>query len=285
MFRIDRLGEIDVPAALRLSAQAGWNQIEADWVRLVRLWPEYCVAGWVDGEVVATGTLAVYRGEGAAVGWVGMILVGESQRRRGYAGAVLDAIIAAAERGGVSLLGLDATELGRPVYAARGFAEHSGMERLLRPAGAGVGEFGLARGLREWDWAGVESLDRRATGVDRSQLLRQLSGEPGARCRVVASDAGVSAFGFLRRGRAAYHLGPLVAEHPDLADDLCNCLLAEATDGPVLIDVPRPNPVACVLAAAGFSAVRQLARMTRPASAAPVLAGPLVFAASSFELG
>src|SRR5687768_3853716 len=61
MFRIDALTLTDLPGALRLSAQAGWNQIDADWRRLVDLWPATCLAGRDDdGQLIATATLAVY---------------------------------------------------------------------------------------------------------------------------------------------------------------------------------------------------------------------------------
>jgi len=92
---IDRLTPADIPAALRLSTQAGWNQLEADWRRLIGLWPDGCFAGRVDGHLVATATLATYR---PSTAWVGMVLVDESQRGQGYGGAIMDHVIAEADR-------------------------------------------------------------------------------------------------------------------------------------------------------------------------------------------
>jgi hypothetical protein len=131
----------------------------------------------------------------------------------------------------------------------------------------------------------IDQLDRRATGADRSDLLRYLHCEPGTRCHVIESEDRISAFAFLRRGRTAYHVGPVVAETMDLAADLCTSLLSEATDRPILIDLPQPNALAVALTEAGFSPTRHLMRMTRPGTRQAVLTGPLVFAASSFELG
>jgi hypothetical protein len=72
------LESTDIPGALRLSTQAGWNQIDADWRRLIRLWPDGCLGGWRDdGTLVATATLATFD---RSVGWVGMVLVDESCR-------------------------------------------------------------------------------------------------------------------------------------------------------------------------------------------------------------
>src|SRR5262245_45751116 len=94
MLDIRPLQLTDIPAALLLSTQAGWNQLDADWRRLIDLWPETCIAGCEDGKLVATGTLATY---GADIAWVGMILVDESCRGRGLGGAIFDAIIALAD--------------------------------------------------------------------------------------------------------------------------------------------------------------------------------------------
>src|SRR5437660_1609204 len=103
MLLIDPLNEGDIPDAVRLSTQAGWNQIDADWRRLLAVWPGYCFAGRMNGRLVATVTLATY---GAAVGWVGMLLVDEEHRGRGYGIAMLDAALAAADAAAVATVGL-----------------------------------------------------------------------------------------------------------------------------------------------------------------------------------
>ena len=128
MLTIDSLTESDLPAALRLSTQAGWNQLEADWRRLLSLWPNGCFAGRVDGRLIATSTLATY---GTALGWVGMVLVDEAHRGKGYGGVILDATLRAAHNAGVQTIGLDATDLGRPVYLKRGFRDIAGIDRWV----------------------------------------------------------------------------------------------------------------------------------------------------------
>src|SRR5688572_17106434 len=119
MLEINPLQEADLPGALRLSTQAGWNQIDADWRRLIALWPDTCLAGRVDDQFVATATLATY----GDVGWVGMVLVDESHRRRGFGGQMLDAILDLGRARDVRVFGLDATDAGRPVYLRRGFED------------------------------------------------------------------------------------------------------------------------------------------------------------------
>src|ERR1700712_5694831 len=90
----------DLPAALQLSTRAGWGQLEADWRRLLDLWPQLCLAGRLGGGLIATATVAQYETNG----WIGMILVDETRRGMGVGGAMFDAALQAATAAGIRTL-------------------------------------------------------------------------------------------------------------------------------------------------------------------------------------
>ena len=272
----------EIPAAMRLSTQAGWNQIDADWRRLIRLWPELCLGGWRDGQLVATATLATF---GGWIGWVGMVLVDETCRGQGLGGTIMDAILAAGDRVGIGLLGLDATDLGQPVYLKRGFVGQIGVDRwqaTTRPRSARV-----LPDAQPHDWTGILQMDRQATGVDRSDLLKELASETGARVHVMNDERGwLEGFGFSRQGRVAGYLGPIVAVDAPTAAALIGSLLASFPSGqPIYIDVPRDRGLEPHLAQHGFTVARKLLRMTRPRVTAPALLGPSVWSIAGLELG
>lgn len=278
------LREADISDAMRLSAQAGWNQIEADWRRLLVLWPENCLAIRDAGHVIATGSLATFD---STLGWIGMILVDESHRKRGLGGAMMDFLLRQADRIGLARVGLDATELGRLVYSRRGFAEHSLINRW---SGSTKGAKSRStRRVRSEDWSPIVEMDRSAFGHDRTALLRHLACETGAFVRVIETGNNIIGFGMSRRGRTAGHIGPIVADHLDAASQLLDALLADlakADQGAAVIDVPDACPLAQHLQSKGFSASRRLTRMFRPTQApAQTNAKPRVFAAAGFELG
>ena len=60
MLTIKPLTQADMPGARRLSDAAGWNQLDVDWQRLIALWPATTLAGWLDGQLVATASLAYF---------------------------------------------------------------------------------------------------------------------------------------------------------------------------------------------------------------------------------
>src|SRR5687767_12042617 len=115
---ISRLTHDDLPDALALSTQAGRNQVAQDWERLVELSPDGCFAGRLDGRLVATATSA---SPAPGIRWIGMVLVDEAMRGRGFGRILLERALAQAAP--EEAVGLDATDLGRPLYLKLGFQD------------------------------------------------------------------------------------------------------------------------------------------------------------------
>ena len=69
----------DIPAAIGLSEEAGWNQTSEDWRMLIDLAPQGCLAIEADGQLAATTTLLCY---GRRLAWIGMVLTRVSKRGR-----------------------------------------------------------------------------------------------------------------------------------------------------------------------------------------------------------
>lgn len=283
MLQIGLLQPDDLPAALALSTQAGWNQLEQDWARLLALWPENCLAGRVDGRVVATATLAVYP---PGVGWVGMVLVDVEHRGRGHGGAMMDAVLAAADRHGIRSVGLDATDLGRPVYVKRGFVDAVGIDRRVLAATDRPRDESSAEPLRDADWAALLELDRDLFGANRSRLLARLRDEPGAACRVVREGRDLIGYGLRRPGRGPEQIGPVVARSADAAARVIGSLAAggDPSRG-VQLDAFRGGALDAWLDDAPFVVTRRLTRMFRGHGNPPVASHGHTFAAAGFELG
>ena len=120
----------DIPAAVQLSAEAGWNQTGEDWRTLIVLAPEGCLAIEVDGELAATTTLLCY---GRRLAWIGMVLTKLQHRGRGFARRLLTQALAQADQMGIETVKLDATDQGKPIYEKLGFRSEQAVERWSRP--------------------------------------------------------------------------------------------------------------------------------------------------------
>jgi len=276
----DPLTHADRDAALRLSTQAGWNQVAADWKRLLDLCPEGCIAGRLGGRLVATATLASY---GQDAHWIGMVLVDEENRGRGYGKSLLAHVIRRGLERGTEAIGLDATDLGRPVYLKQSFVDVAPIDRwggVLRPTVPVSSTEPLDRGRLD----AVTAYDRKAVGLDRTALLRHLAGEEGATGWVARDAAAVRGYAFLRPGRQHFHLGPVVAEDPERFAELVSAAALHRPGSSVLVDVLRSPSSSGLLTASGLEVRRRLTRMTygRPQ---PLLMGDRVRAATAFEWG
>lgn len=291
---INLLTPADIPRALELSTAAGWNQIAPDWQRLLDLFPQTCFACRDDsGHILGTATLATY----GNVGWIGMVLVDSTIRGRGIGGQLFDHACHAGRH--LQTIGLDATDLGRPVYEKRGFQVHSQFTRWLipNPPVAPHGTANLPANPRSTGNPPVSdsdtgfpplspsllALDASAALIDRSALLNHLASEKNA--LFLCSD---SAHAFARPGHAAWHIGPVIATDPADAQSLIRQLLhqiARRGGTHALLDLPAHTPLSNWLATQTRAPARHLVRMFNPPPARPYLTTPMIHAAAAFELG
>ena len=246
--------EDDLPYADKLRAVAGWNQMPADWLRILRYQPDGCFVATIGGAIVGTATTTSYphdvpSSEPVPLAWIGMMLVHQDHRRKGIASALMQRAVEYLNATGVECIKLDATPVGEPVYARLGFQQEWRFNRWQKPSDdspATVHPSSPATLSGE--------LDLAAFGVARGHWLKMLAEDSA----VIVRDRG---FGMLRSGRVATYLGPITADGPDTAAGIVDTLLNNV-HGPVVWDIPSPNTAGEELARArGFEPVRDLTRM------------------------
>lgn len=247
----------DIPAAMRLKDDAGWNQTVGDWERLLSASPDGCFAAECEGLVVGTSATIVYEGR---VAWIGMVIVDPGHRGSGIGTTLLDRAIRHLDARGVPAVKLDATPHGKPLYEQFGFVREYEIERwaLARPVGK------PARGLVCRDIEDALRHDREVFGADRSALLRSVAKAAPEFVLVTTQEGAVVGHAFGRRGSRADHLGPWVAPNEAVAATLLDEFLRRSARELVFIDCLRDNPWAVPLAKArGFERSRSLTRMVR----------------------
>jgi|RhiMetdeSRZDD1v2_1073273.scaffolds.fasta_scaffold00375_30 GNAT superfamily N-acetyltransferase len=254
----------ELPAAEALVAEAGWNQVAADW----RIFLDFGTVHAVrtdGGRVIATAATLPY---GDRVCWISMVLVASRYRRRGLAtrllGRCLDDIAAA----GLTAA-LDATAAGQTVYRALGFEDLWSFTRLVahrRPRSAELAPLAGEIAIRPIDdtvWPLICAGDAAAFAADRGAILARMRGRL-RRAELVAERRGRLA-GFLlgRDGRTAAQLGPLIADDDVVAQALLGRALRQV-DAPVYIDLADSKAgVRAWLEASGFSPERSFMRMSQ----------------------
>jgi GNAT superfamily N-acetyltransferase len=251
------LGPDDLDACLALSAEAGWNQTDADWRMLFEAGETRGI--FLGGRLVASAGIAIH---GGRIGWICMVLVTPSEQRKGFATQLLRwAVERCAERGLIA--GLDATPAGRQVYEKLGFLDVYGVKRLQRGTGSSAVAMpatAAVRGALVGDLDAIAEFDAPRFGADRSALLERWYRRQPALAHV-ALDGSLVGYCLAREGLNATHVGPLVADDENMAIALLEAVLARI-EGPCFIDVPdRQEGLQSWLEGQGFAVQRPFTRM------------------------
>jgi GNAT superfamily N-acetyltransferase len=259
MIHIRPMTAADLPFGLHLSRQAGWNQTEADWRRALDLQPDGGFVAEHDGTPAGTTTVCVF----GAVAWIAMVLVDESQRRRGIGTALMEHALGFLDRLGVPTVRLDATPLGQPLYERLGFVEQF---RLARYEGIPLPPedvTGAVETARPEEWEALAALDEAVTGTDRRRLLfHQFAEQPDA-VRLTRTDDGPTGFLAARAGSRAVQLGPYIAG-PESGPLLFADAWSRYSGQRVFLDIPVANePVTRLAERCGLTVQRHLTRMVR----------------------
>ena len=254
-----RLGPEHIPGCVRLCVEARWNQTADDWGVMLSLGEGF---GLVDqaGAIVATSLALPFTSGG--FGWISMVLVTGSHRRRGLATRLMESAMRSLAARKLTAI-LDATPAGREVYRLLGFQDTWGIERMQCLAGPELADAppGAVRAMTDADWSAVGALDAAAFRADRSDLLAAL--RPRLPQAALVAEKGGRINGFLlgRDGRLANDLGPCVADSEATAIALLAAALKKVS-APVFLDMPAPHAaVGAWLRSIGFTLQRPYTRM------------------------
>jgi hypothetical protein len=197
---------------------------------------------------------------GHELAWVCMVLVDPEARGRGLASRLVSDVL---ERvSGFTVVGLDATPKGRPVYARLGFVEGPPLARLEagteRPAAPRARD---VRALRDEDLASILRWDREVFGADRSRVLRFALASAPEYAWLHSGEGEVRGYCFGRHGHNAEQIGPVVARTADTAHGLVASALAARPDRRFFMDVTTAGRA--MGADLGFREQRPFTRMYR----------------------
>ena len=248
----------DLDSAFTLSSTAGWNQRLEDWRTLLTLAPGGSFTATIEDRIVGTAIGIDYE----TFGWIAMMLVDPAYRGRGLGAQLLRAAMNAVPSN-VSIR-LDATPLGRPLYARHGFVDGTSLTRLVAPtaerfqppaAPVGRATSGDLDQILNED-AGIFGADRRAV------LAWSLGDAPYAR---IARDGDrMIGYCFGRRGRLFDQVGPVVARDEHTARALVSSAITDVPGRPVVIDAyDAYGRFGEWLRSIGFHPERPLYRMSR----------------------
>ncbi len=279
MLAIRTMTATDVPLGMALKREAGWNQTEADWRRFLALEPTGCFVAEYAGAPCGTTTTCVL-GE---VAWIAMVLVSAAMRGKGIGTALMAHALAYLDARRVPSVRLDATPAGRPLYEKLGFVAEYEVVRWSGEPEIAIEE-ARAQPYGKDYLAPLATLDRRATGADRTRLLAALAREWPEAAWLTTDRGELTAYLMARAGERAVEIGPCITDRAGDGRALLTPALALRRGQAVMVDVPRDNhPATALVQAAGLTEQRAFTRMCR---GKPVCDHPeMIWASSGAEKG
>lgn len=263
----------DLDACMALKAAAGWNQLEADWLTFLELYPQGCFVAAAADRLVGTVTAIAYQDR---FGWIGMMLVDPDVRRRGIATALMQAAMESLD--GCETVRLDATPVGRHVYERLGFVAEYPLRRMVRDVavtGAGVSVPALdlevrPRPLRPTDLDRVTAFDTPIFGADRGPVLARWFSRAPHLAWMVEYRGACRGYCLGRPGANYDCIGPIVAVDEDTAGALLSRATAQSGARPLCLDMPEHTPSFLqTCEQLGFALQRPFTRMFRGPNSHP----------------
>jgi GNAT superfamily N-acetyltransferase len=247
----------DVAEARELSRALNWPHRTVDWQFLFDLGSGVVA---VDREKLV-GTAMCWRfGPDAAT--VGLVIVSPDCQGQGLGRRLMEAVL---DRLGDRSVMLNATEEGLPLYRMLGF-EFSG--RIFQHQGTAfdvpivqLQPDERVRPMGRSDAAAVAELDRRATGVDRKDLIaRLLKASKGV---ILTRNNEPVGFALFRRFGRGYTVGPTVAPDQAGARTLISHWLGSKAGMFCRLDVTEESGLSPWLDELGLPLVGQVTQMIR----------------------
>jgi len=224
----------DMPAIGELRLAVGWTVHEWALRIVIGVGHARCVVA-VDSDELLAGV-----GSGIAygpLGFIGNMVVAETQRRRGVGSAILGEVIGFLDEAGCRRLELNATADGRKLYERHGFETlgTSATARIPRTLATSRDRGVSVRRATGDDLDQLVAFDAPRFGGDRRPLLSVLLGDPDSQSIVAQRDGDLVGYACLRLD--VPRVGPLLADDPAVAE----ALLREAFDRAPDVDMLRLN--------------------------------------------
>jgi GNAT superfamily N-acetyltransferase len=262
VIRFRTLKTEDIPFAMKLKRQAGWNQLEEDWEFLISAGGKANLLAAYNGEKAGTATTINYQ---KRFSWIGMVLVDLNFRGKGIGRALLNSSIENAETMGT--VRLDATPQGKKLYDTMGFKTECKLARFERTENT-VPLPKPGNMCRLLDTSDLEKLvekDSQIFGANREAVLKYLhQNSPGYAFVSAGSQGEITGYCFGRTGSEFEQIGPVIAENTEEAGSLLLSAMANSKGKKVIVDAFIEHSAwVAFLEQAGFTVQRPFFRMFR----------------------
>lgn len=271
----------DLPQCQTLRLQTKWNQTIVDWQRFLSLNPKGCFVVTDQERIVGTVCTIAYQ----SFGWIAMVIVDESYRRKGIGRMLLLEGIKHLESRSLTVK-LDATPEGKKLYDTLGFVDEYNAARY-ECFGIQFDPYvsGKVIKITQDHLEAICDFDAAIFGEERKHVHQSYFDHYSESDFCIMKDQQVQGYIMGREGDRAFHVGPWVAQSKEIAENLFSFLLHQRKPENVFVDIVEPNHnVLSILNQYDFNLQRSFIRMYKGKNRCPGTPH-LIYGMSGPELG
>ncbi|HQM46448.1 MAG TPA: GNAT family N-acetyltransferase [Smithellaceae bacterium] len=268
----------EVDLAIEWAAQEGWNPGLHDAECFYAADPHGFFLAEQDGEPVGCVSAVLYNKQFC---FAGFYMVRKTLRGQGIGHELAKKVF---DYAGGRCIGNDAVVAQQETYRQLGFHLAYRNVRYCGTAGSDSDACPEIVLLQEVPLSEVMAYDRKMFSANREAFLKCWISRPQSTALGYIADGRLSGYGVIRQCRKGYKIGPLFADHEDIAEKLFQALTGSISGQEFYLDIPEPNAAAGLLVRRHhLQSVFETARMY--SGAAPVAPLENIFGVTSFELG
>lgn len=268
----------EVSLAIEWAAAEGWNPGLHDAECFYAADPQGFFLAELDGRPAGCLSAVAYD---ERFGFAGFYIVPPPFRGRGIGHELVRTASAYA---GSRSMGNDAVVAQQETYRQLGFRlayrniRYRGLASLQTANAPGIID------LEEIPFGDLVAYDRAMFPAERPVFLRHWINQPEGAALGCEDNGKLAGYGVIRKCRQGYKIGPLFADHEDIAEKLFRAFTGRIPGEEFFLDIPEPNPAAGSLVRRhAMQSVFETARMY--SGAVPSLPLEKIFGVTSFELG
>ncbi len=279
---LKKLNKNGVKTLVDWAEKEGWNPGKHDFEVFWETDPDGYYGFYLDDQMIAGGAIISYGGE---FGFMGLFIVHPDYRSQGIGKKLWYArrnLLLSRLKPGATI-GMDGVVAMQSFYERGGFSIAFRDERHER-MGQHMSVSSAISNVERKDFEEILDYDQHCFGHSRKAFLQNWLRIPDSKAFKFSENNSLKGYAVIRKAGSGYKIGPLFADHDDIAEALYRACLNEAIGEPVYLDIPVINSGAVDLVKKyKASYTFECARMYY--GDVPNIANDKVYGITSFELG
>lgn len=234
-----RLDLAGLKSLVGLAIEEGWNPGPHDADAFWSADPEGFYGFYHENELIAGGAIVSYEG---AFGFMGLFIVKQDYRAQGIGRKLWykrrDMLLSRLKEG--ASIGMDGVVAMQPFYQEGGF-ELAFRDQRYEKIGLALDISPQVSPIEEKDIPDILRYDEPCFGVPRHRFMQSWLSLPDRWTFKYSTGNEIQGYAVVRKVSSGYKIGPLFADHNEIAEALYRACLNAAVGEPVYFDIPLVN--------------------------------------------